>query len=430
MSYAIKGNPNRSLTGTVWGFFVGLGSVALFSTIVKELQAAGVSEAKAALLISIPTLTGALLRIPFAAWTETNGGKKPFMVLLILSCIGLLGVSAIISLSYDNAELLAQNYPLLLLFGCIAGCGGATFSVGVAQTSYWFKKNVQGSALAIFGGYGNMGPGIFTLLLTWILLPFFGMLKTYYIWSVFLILGTILYYYLADNAWYFQLLKSGKTKEEAKKIASEEFGQEIFPAGTIKEALMTSAKEWKIWVLVFVYTLSFGGFLAVTSWLPKYFQFYHNVESLPIVGLLAACFSLGASTFRAVLGGPLSDKHGGRLVTLQFLVVASIGFLVLMFTAPQNLWMATVGIVLAGLGLGVVNASIFKLVPKFCPNAVGGASGWVGGIGALGGFLFPNILGAFVASYGLSGYASGFSVLLGWGIVSFLMIFALTKKGD
>ena len=60
--------------------------------------------------------------------------------------------------------------------------------------------------------------------------------------------------------------------------------------------------------------------------------------------------------------------------------------------------------------MGLANAAVFKMVPKYVPNAVGGASGLVGGFGALGGFVFPPLLGLFAGALGDFGYAGGFFV--------------------
>ena len=58
--------------------------------------------------------------------------------------------------------------------------------------------------------------------------------------------------------------------------------------------------------------------------------------------------------------------------------------------------------------MGVGNAAVFKMVPKYVPQAVGGAAGLVGGLGALGGFIIPPFLGAVVDALGTQGYAGGF----------------------
>lgn len=430
MKTQVKGTPSRSLFANTLGFFVGLAAVALFSTLAKYLTSNGISGPQAALLISIPNLTGSLLRIPFSAWVDTTGGKKPFTILLVVSTIGLAGVSIVMGASFGNADLLSQNYPLLLIFGALAGCGIATFSVGTSQTSYWFPKKGQGVALAKFGGYGNLGPGVFTLLLTWVLLPYFGILNTYYIWTAFLLVGTVIYISLSHNAWYFQLLKAGASPAEAREVAEKQYGQELFPAKSLVESLMVSAKVWKIWVLVFIYFLSFGGFLAITAWLPTYFRSYHAIENLKIAGLFAAAFGIATSLSRALIGGPLSDKYGGKSITLIFLVVALVGFLVLTATASGSIALAVIGTLIVALGLGVVNASVFKFVPIFTPTAVGGSSGWIGGLGALGAFVFPNILAAFAGSMGTQGYATGYIVFAVWAVISFLGIlcFKTTKQ--
>ena len=39
--------------------------------------------------------------------------------------------------------------PFILFFGFLSGCGIATFSVGIGQTSYWFPQKKQGNALGL-----------------------------------------------------------------------------------------------------------------------------------------------------------------------------------------------------------------------------------------------------------------------------------------
>jgi NNP family nitrate/nitrite transporter-like MFS transporter len=75
-------------------------------------------------------------------------------------------------------------------------------------------------------------------------------------------------------------------------------------------------------------------------------------------------------------------------------------------------------VVVLALGMGISNAAVFKLVPQEVPQAVGGASGWVGGLGAFGGFTLPPLLGSIVASQGQAGYASGFWIFAGLAIAS------------
>lgn len=74
---------------------------------------------------------------------------------MILSVIGLAGLSILLGTHYPSN--MQGTYWLILVFGCLSGCGVATFSVGAGQSSYWFPKNKQGFALGIFGDWVPWG---------------------------------------------------------------------------------------------------------------------------------------------------------------------------------------------------------------------------------------------------------------------------------
>ena len=159
----LKGNSNRGLIGATIGFFIGFAAVSLYGPTVAIFKHVFVdlNPILLALLISAPSLSGSLLRIPFSAWVDTTGGRKPFIVLLILSIIGMAGLYIVMAFFREN---LNQYYWLLFLLGILSGCGIATFSVGISQTSYWFPQKKQGVALGVYAGVGNLAPGIFALL--------------------------------------------------------------------------------------------------------------------------------------------------------------------------------------------------------------------------------------------------------------------------
>ncbi|HET7324350.1 MAG TPA: MFS transporter, partial [Halococcus sp.] len=71
------------------------------------------------------------------------------------------------------------------------------------------------------------------------------------------------------------------------------------------------------------------------------------------------------------------------------------------------------------------NAAVFELVPKFVPEAVGGASGWISGIGGGGTLVILPIMGLFVDVYGEIGYARGFAVFVALSILCVGVAFAL-----
>lgn len=83
---SLTGTPRQALFGATLGFFVGFAAVALFGpTASRFKEVMNLSPTQVALLVAIPALTGSLLRIPFSAWVDTTGGRKPLLVGLGLS---------------------------------------------------------------------------------------------------------------------------------------------------------------------------------------------------------------------------------------------------------------------------------------------------------------------------------------------------------
>ncbi len=410
----LKGSPNLGLIGATLGFFVGFAAVSLYGPAAKNFkEILGLSGISLGLLVSIPQLTGSILRIPFGAMADRFGGKRAFLILFLLSIIGMGGLIFIL-FNYFPDKLNMSHYPFILFFGALCGCGVATFSVGISQVSYWFPQKKQGYVLGIYGGLGNTAPGIFTLLLPFALSNL-GLPKAYLLWFIFLILGTIFYALISCDSYYFQLKSKGLSDEESKKIAFS-LGQEIFPSVKFKEALIISAKNIKTWVLFSLYFTSFGGFLALTTWFPSYFSIFHGLD-IKISGLYTALFFSILASLSRVLGGAISDKVGGEKVSILSFIIILIGSLILSFSFKFSLCFS--GIILMGIGMGVANAAIFKLVPKYIKEAVGGAAGWIGGFGAFGGFIVPPILGYFVDLYDKTGFARGFLV---YSFLSFLSV--------
>lgn len=422
-STPIQGTPRQGLIGSTVGFFIGFAAVSLFGPTVAYLQqATALSAAAAGLLISIPNLTGSLLRIPFSAMVDGEGGRKPFLILLTGSLVGVIGITAIIS---QPAEALPGLFPWLLFFGALGGFGSATFSVGISQTSYWFGRGRQGGALGTFAGLGNLAPGIFAFLLSTITIPRFGLPVSYAIWAGLLAIGTIAYFLLGKNAPYFQLRKRGLSDAEARAQAAAA-GQELFPAGTMVQTLGRSAAIPRTWLLVLVYFTTFGGFMALTGWFPKYWQGLHGF-SIAAAGSMAALYSVLASLSR-VAGGGISDRLGGERTAATSLFALALGAGG-MVVAPSAA-LALVAMLVMSVSMGVANAAVFKLVPQAVPQAVGGAAGWVGGLGAFGGFVLPNVMATFLGrdGDGVAGYATGFVVFVAMALVSLGSIAMITRS--
>jgi NNP family nitrate/nitrite transporter-like MFS transporter len=411
----VKGQPRDGLIGATLGFFIGFAAVALFGPTANRLNVElRLAPVAIGFLVAMPSLSGSLLRIPFAAWVDITGGRKPFLILLGLSIVGMAGLTLLLFLVRES-DMTRSMLPLLFLLGLLCGCGIATFSVGTAQVSYWFPRAQQGSSLGTYAGVGNLAPGIFSLLLP-IALEVLGLGGSYLVWLLFLIVGTALYYLLGRNSPYFQLVADGHTPQDAR-IEAAKLGQEIFPTGRLKDSLLRSARTSKTWLLVAIYFTTFGGFLALTAWFPTYWKSLFNVNTVT-AGALAALYSILASLCR-VGGGALSDRVGGRRVLQFALAVTGVGAILL--DLSHNFALCVAAEVLMAAGMGTANAGVFKLAPQAVPEAVGGVSGWVGGVGAFGGFVFPPILGAVVAAQGAAGYSHGFILFIILAALSLLL---------
>ncbi|MGI9557328.1 MAG: MFS transporter, partial [Solirubrobacterales bacterium] len=337
---------------------------------------------------------------------------------LSISIVGMAGLTFVVIAFYPND--MGGLYPVLLALGLLAGSGIATFSVGISQVSYWFPQANQGTALATYGGVGNLAPGIFSFLIP-VAIAAVLLEGAYVIWLLFLIVGTFLYFRIGCNSPYFQLRDKGIPATEAREAASAQ-GQELFPAARLIDSLRISARRWKNWVLVILYFTTFGGFIALTAWFPTYWKDFYDQSTFE-AGTLTATFSILASVVR-IFGGRVSDRIGGERTAIGALAAMLVAALVLTFSA--TFLVSLFAALLLACGMGVNNAAVFKLVPQEVPDAVGGAAGWVGGLGAFGGFAIPPAMAAFVS--GDTGFDTGFLVFVGLTILCLVLATVLYRS--
>ncbi|HLH70300.1 MAG TPA: MFS transporter [Candidatus Dormibacteraeota bacterium] len=405
----IEGSGQRALWLATLAFFGGFAGVAVFGPMVPRFTSLlHLTPLEAGILASIPNLTGSLLRIPFGAWVDRAGGRRPFAVLLGLTLVGMAGLLVLLRAAYP--QHMDGTFPLLLALGTLIGCGIATFSVGIAQVSYWFPRERQGGPLGVFAGLGNTSPGLSSWLLP-LAVGSLGILSAYGLWLVALLVVTIVYVWFVRDAPWFQLRRRG---QEAAVAHLAEQGTGLVPSGSTWQGLALAARAPVTWALVFFYFISFGGFLALTAWLPTYWHAVY-AASLTVGGLLTLVFSLITALVR-VPGGLLSDRLSIRYALAGNFGLILVASLVASFSGSFVLSLAAmVGI---ALGMGLQNAIVFKLLPRFVPHAVGGASGWVGGLGALGGFVLPPIMGSIAGAVtGTTGYERGFLVFSGLAVL-------------
>ena len=409
---------SRGLISGTLAFFSGFAAVALFGTTVLKIgPVLHLSLVESSWLVAIPLVTGAFLRIPFSLLVDKLG-KHTLTIQLVIGLIGMLGI--IYTLEQLKTLSSSTAYSLLLLFGALAGTGISTFSSGVTYVSYFFPQKKQGTALGTYAGFGNAAPGIFTVILPFALASL-GLVYAYVAWAIFLILMIIIYNVIALDPPFIHYTKQGKSREEAKALALQE-GFDVIPAESLAESLKRSAKNITTWALVFMYFTSFGGFEALTEWLPTYWKGFLNVAPIEAGFLTGVVFSLVAALIR-VFGGYMSDKVGGEVVSAVAYIIMIIGSLT--FIVSHELQSSIVAEIIMALGMGIANGAVYKLVPKYSPNAVSGASGLVGGLGSAGGLLIPPVMGYIASMYG---FPLAFSVFLVISVVSVTLSIVIWAK--
>ncbi|SCY63170.1 MFS transporter, partial [Thiohalorhabdus denitrificans] len=166
-------------------------------------------------------------------------------------------------------------------------------------------------------------------------------------------------------------------------------------------------KYLQVWRFALYYFFVFGAFVALASYLPRYYVGAYGLE-IATAGTLAALYSLPASVFRA-LGGWLSDKVGARsvmywtfgvsLVVLFLLSYPETSYTVMGKEGPINfsfampLWGVVLLTVVLGFFMSLGKAAVYKHIPVYYPEHVGSVGGLVGMIGGLGGFVLPILFG-------------------------------------
>ncbi|MGL5789455.1 MAG: MFS transporter, partial [Bacteroidales bacterium] len=136
-------------------------------------------------------------------------------------------------------------------------------------------------------------------------------------------------------------------------------------------------------------------------------------------GVLTAIFSILSAIIR-VFAGPLADKVGGKRLCIYSMILLGIAAFGMGFSS--NFAISMFFTILIAVAMGVNDTAVFKMVPFFIPKAVGGASGWIGGIGAFGGFVVPPVMGAIATKFGKEGYAWGFEVFVLLALINLMII--------
>ena len=334
-------------TGAFALCFAVFGSVsAMMPELKREFHLAPV---QASIAMAIPVLLGSLGRIPLGLLADRIGGRKVFTGTMLASVIAAVLMGWV------------QSYSQLLLFGLFTGIALASFSVGVAFVSGWYPPEKQGFALGVYGA-GNIGQSLAAFGAP-LLFPHIGLRNTFWSFAALLALWCVIFYVAAKDA--------------PRNAPSKSFLQVVRPLS-----------EKMSWVLSSFYFLTFGGFVAMSIYLPMFLTELFKLTPQD-AGLRTAGFVLLATLMRPV-GGWLSDKVGGLPILLWIFPFVAAMALIMTF---QTMVLFTIGALGMAAAIGLGNGAVFKMVPQYFPQSVGAVTGLIGAMGGLGGFFPPLALG-------------------------------------
>ncbi len=371
------------------------------STEIAESLALGgfmMTAAQKATLLSIPILSGALLRILLGFGVDKFGPKRT----------ALMAQSVVISvLFYAYFRGASISYDELLLVALGLGFAGASFAVALPQAGQWYPPKLQGVVLGIAGA-GNVG----------VVVDFLFAPKIAELWgweAVFLVggvLSTIIfvtYMFMAKDA------PSSVYKSNPKKL--KDYGK-----------LMKDKDTW--WFALF-YAISFGGFVGFAGYMKVYLMNTYQVDMAAIgvewfnegnvkviAGYFGALTIFSGAILRPIVGG-LADKMGGiKSLYIFFGLVAVLATINAMVVLP--FWIAILVLFLIMANLGMANGAVFQLVPQRFGKDIGIMTGLIGAAGGIGGTALIQTLGWSKGAF--DGYAAGFMIFAGVLVVAIIGI--------
>jgi len=369
------------------------------STEIAEALAKGgfiITAGQKATLLSLPILSGAILRIVLGFGVDKLGAK-------ITALISQAIVIAALTTAYIMGDHITYNILLLVALGL--GFAGASFAVALPQAGQWYPPKLQGVVLGIAGA-GNIGV-VLDFLFAPKIAEHFGWYSVFGVGAVMATLVFIAYLFLAKDA-----PKEIYTPRPKK----------------VKDYLKLLGDKDTWWFNLF-YAVSFGGFVGFAGYMKVYLMntyqadmssFGINVFNEPNVKVIAGYFGALTIFAGAVLrpvGGNIADKIGG--VKALYFFYGAVALLVTLTALVQlPFYVAILVLFLIMANLGMANGAVFQLVPQRFGKDIGIMTGLVGCAGGLGGTALIKTLGWSKGAF--NGYTEGFLIFAAVVVVAII----------
>lgn len=313
----------------------------------------GLTPAQKGFMVAVPVLSGALLRLVAGVLVDHIGPKRTGLIGQALVLVGLVAAWFVG----------VKDYGQVLGLGVLLGVAGASFAVALPLASRWYPPEHQGLALGIAGA-GNSGTALAALFAPG-LAQVFGWQNVVGLAALPLAVAFVVYALFAKDA---------PNRPPPKRFA------EYLDVLKVRDA----------WWLMALYSVTFGGFVGLSSSLTIYFNAEYGLPAVTAGFFTAACVFAGS--FLRPVGGGLADRHGGVRTLSVVYVLAALGLALASFHQP-NPWVALGVMIFSMSVLGMGNGAVFQLAPQRFGKEIGVVTGLVGATGGIGGFYLASSLG-------------------------------------
>lgn len=323
----------RNLVFSILSEHIGFSIWSLWSVLVLFLGPEyHIDAAGKFLLTTVPTLVGAVLRLPYTFAVAKFGGRNwtvfSASVLLVPTILAAIVLRPGVS------------YSTLLIVAGVAGVGGGNFASSMTNINAYFPERLKGRALGLNAGGGNIGVAAVQLV-GLLVLATAGKGHPRVVLAVYLpliVLAALGAFLFMDN---------------------------LTSARNDKRAMRDVCRDGYTWIMSVLYIGTFGSFIGFGFAFGQVLQVQFKSDfSTPVkAAYLTFLGPLLGSLVRPV-GGALADRVGGAKVTFwNFVAMAVSAVLVLVASLEKSLALFLVGFIALFVFSGVGNGSAYKMIP-------------------------------------------------------------------
>jgi NNP family nitrate/nitrite transporter-like MFS transporter len=390
---------HRNLIWSIVAEHIGFSVWLIWSIVATKLPQAGFNYTTDQLfqLVAIPGLIGSLMRFPYTFAVTTFGGRNWTIFSAAVLFIPTFG------LAYFVSEP-TTPFWLMLLVASTAGLGGGNFASSMANISFFFPDRMKGWALGLNAAGGNIGVSSVQLLTP--ILMTLGVINLFQATPV----GGV-YLQNAGLMWVLPIMIA--------LFGAIFFMNNLTTAKSSIKNQLAIVKRKHTWIMSFIYIGTFGSFIGYSAAFPLLIK-----TQFPAVTIGIAFLGPLVGSLARPIGGLLADKMGGAILTFwNFIAMAAATIGVLYFVGNKDFMGFLVMFLILFVTTGIGNGSTYRMIPsifreenlrrvrgagetaraaalKTASIESGAAVGFIGAVGACGGYLIPTGFGKSIAMTG------------------------------